>query len=507
MFFYEISFPAPFLDVSQDLNIKLKLPNNTYCEPLTVSDAKTREDWPLWEKAIAEELESLHQHQTYELVDLPAHKRVIGSKFVFKIKRDSKGEVDRYKVRLVAKGFSQIEGINYFETTSPVAKLNSVRTLLSIVAIEDLEMTHMDVTAAFLIPELKEEVFMKLPLGLQEQQVWKLKKSLYGLKQASRAWNQEVEFFLLSLGFHSCKTDPCIFVKNSVDSKIIIGLYVDDLLIASTKLDDLIQIKLRLKSKWDIKEVSTSSSFLGLAIARDRLNRRIHLSQESLIADILVDCEMEKCNPAKIPYESGLKLCKSESEEPDEFQLDYRHTIGQLLYVAINTRPDITAAVSILSQYVSNPGPTHWQATKKLLRYLQGTSDFGIILGGGSLTLSGFTDADWAGDVDSRKSRTGYIFKLGDGPISWQSKKQPTVALSTTEAEYLSLSAGLQEALWLRQLLDELGYTQSRPTIMHQDNTGCIELTKSNKNHSRAKKKNQQAFQSRSVLEVCLLGC
>jgi hypothetical protein len=368
-----------------------------------------------------------------------------------------------------------------------VAKLNSVRTLLSIVAIEDLELAHMDVTSAFLIPELNEEVYMKLPSGMQETKVWKLKKSLYGLKQASRAWNQEVELFLLSIGFHSCKTDPCIFIKSSLQSKIIIGLYVDDLLIACTNLKDLGKFKLKLKAKWDIKEVSSSSSFLGLAITRDRVGKKIHLSQESLIQDILTDCEMESCNSAKIPYELGLKLQKSEEQEPDEFQLDFRHTIGQLLYVAINTRPDITAAVSILSQFVSNPGPTHWQAVKKLLRYLQGTSDLGIVLGGGNLTLSGYTDADGAGDIDSRKSRTGYLFKLGDGPISWQSKKQPTVALSTTEAEYLSLSAGLQEALWLRQLLDELGYTQSGPTIMHQDNTGCIELTKSNKNHSRAK--------------------
>jgi transposase InsO family protein len=466
-------------------------------DPATLAEARRRPDWPHWEIAIQQELQALKENNTYSECDLPPGKRAIGSKFVFKTKRHSDGSLERYKARLCAKGFSQISGLDFFETTAPVAKFTSVKILLSIAAVHDLEVHQMDVTTAFLIPELAEDVHMKPPTGFHSSSkadhVWKLNKTIYGLKQSSRYWHQEVKTNLLTIGFVACKSDPCIFVKRQGGLIIIVALYVDDILIVTNCKKELGSTKMALMARWDMKDLGEVQKFIGLTIQRDRSKRVIHISQSQIAHEILEDAGMTDCNATKAPLETKVKLyddsaTRTEADKEAMQYIDYRHTVGQLLFMSLHSRPDLSAAVAIASRFVHNPGMTHWSAVKRIIRYIKGTIDHGIVLGGDTqLKLEGFSDADWANDIDSRRSRTGYSFFLGDGCVSWQSKRQATVALSTTEAEYMSLSSACQELLWILSLTDEIGYPLPRPVTMHQDNKGCIELTKNNKNHPNTK--------------------
>ena len=465
--------------------------------PISLKACQKRDDWNKWKNAIETELDSLKKLNTWTLVDRPPNTNIVGNKFVFKNKRNSDGTIDKYKARLVAKGYTQQEGVDFFSTTSPVAKFNSLKTVLSIAAINDYEIDQMDVSTAFLVPELKEDIFMEQPKGFeklgQENKVCKLNKSLYGLKQASHEWNKNFNKTLLDLKFTALKTDPCIYVRNEEnEEKFYIVLYVDDFLLICKNRESLNLVKNQLSSKYDLHDLGPVEQFLNMVITRNRKYRTIHLSQIMQIQNVLELTAMENCVPVHHPFCSSLVLNSTQSPSTEKEKLEmknipYRETVGSLMYIACNTRPDIMAATSFVSRYVSNPGLEHWTAVKRILRYLKGTEDLGLVLGGStSVSLHGYSDADWGGDRDTRKSTTGYVFFIGNGCVSWQTKKQPTTALSTTEAEYLSLSTASQEMLWLRQLLEELGYSQKTTTIQ-QDNTGCIQLSENNKHHQRTK--------------------
>jgi hypothetical protein len=420
---------------------------------------------------------------------VPAGEKYVGSKLVFKIKRHADGSIERYKVRLVAKGYSQIEGYNFFETTSPVAKMQSVKLFLSIAASNDLFIEHTDVDTAFLIPELKEKVWIKLPDG----KTYLLNKTLYGLKQASRGWNKEADAKLRSLGFLPLLSDPCIYTrKDNIGRRFYLALFVDDILLAYHKLEVIKKVQSDLSQFWKTKNLGPVKKFLGLSITRDYLNKSIHLSQTELLKECLKTAQLSDCNPAVTPFEHDIKLQKATSTDQtltnEEKEL-YQSIVGKLFYVSNNTRPDLCTAVSLVSSYVSKPTAAHMAAVKRILRYCQGTITHGIQLGGENNALPlliGYSDADWAGDIDTRRSRTGYTFHIGSGCITWQSKKQATVALSTAEAEYMSLSSATQELKWLRGLLAELGFPQEI-TEMKQDNKSCIQITQGNHSHQRSK--------------------
>jgi hypothetical protein len=434
--------------------------------------------------------------EVYELVDLPVGAKALDNKLVFKRKRDPDGNVVRHKVRNCAKGFQQRHGVDYFETNAPTAKMNSCKLLLSITAVDDLELHQMDVVTAFLNPKLDEMVFMKQIKGFeevgQESKVWKLKKAIYGLKQASRSWYLKMNEAMKDIGFTACVSDPCIYYRFQSGTMFYVALYVDDLLLATKCKEQLQSVKQALANKFDVKDLGEAKQFLGITIRRDRPSRSMHLSQEQLMRQTLCDVDMDDCNAVASPFEISNRLyndadTRTDGEQAEMADVDFRHTVGQLFYVANNTRPDLAAAVGIVSSYVNNPGPRHWQAVKRILRYVKGTLTLGLVLGGSTNILVGYSDADWAGDLDTRRSRTGYTFYIGVGCISWMSKKQPTVALSTTEAEYMSLSAATAELKWIRALLEELKQPVTKPTTMNQDNTGCIELTKSFKGQGRVK--------------------
>jgi hypothetical protein len=316
----------------------------------------------------------------------------------------------------------------------------------------------------------------------------KLRKCLYGLKQSSFEWNKEAVTKLATLGFVPLLSDPCLFVRRKNGSVFYLALYVDDMLLACNDLNDLDLVKKQICSIWKCHDLGEARKFLGINIARDRRRGLIHLSQPSLVKECLHGMDMVDCKPVSTPAVVGEKLCREGITIIPEKQARYHSIIGKLLYAANHTRPDLSVAVSQLASYVSAPTESHWQALKRILRYCKGTLDFGITLGGSFTTpiLVGYADADWGSCLDSRRSRTGYTFHIGNGCISHQSKKQATVALSTAEAEYMALAEATKEMKWLRQLLEELGFTQN-VTEVFQDNKACVQMASGHVNHQRSK--------------------
>ena len=355
----------------------------------------------------------------------------------------------------------------------------------------------MDVTTAFLNGDLDCEIFMEQPEGFEDPSkpgyVCRLKKGLYGLKQSARCWNATLDKFLQSRGYVPNVADECVYTKTvrNADGQIsfiILGVYVDDIIPVSNDNEMLSVEKAAICSEFDMVDNGEISYCLGLSIKRDRVNKIITISQTNYIENILAKFGMSKCNPVATPLEQGVKFYKT-TEDDVQFDTNiYQRAIGSLTYAATCTRPDISAAVSALSQFMSNPNETHWTGVKRVLRYLRGTTSYGLVYDGkGCNELYGFSDADWAGDVNTRRSTSGYLFRFGNSSITWCSRRQQTVAKSSTEAEYVSLSSATQELIWLRRLLSKLGIAFDSPTTVYEDNQGAIDISKNPKHHDRTK--------------------
>lgn len=469
-------------------------------DPLTVREALQCPEADEWKSAVRAELDSMHAADVWDLVELPKGKTAIGSKFVFRTKYNAQGNVVRRKARLVAQGFTQQYGVDYFETYAPVARFASIRAILAMVAHHDWELDQMDVKSAYLNGVLQEEVYMKQPPQFaepgKEHLVCKLKKSIYGLKQAGRVWNHRIDAVLKKLGFSALYNDTCVYVYRRGDLIVISSLYVDDLLLASNSRAQLDGFKKELASHFDMEDLGEAHFVLGIEIQRDRKARTLHISQGAYIKDVLARFGMDQCTAMAIPMEKGLRLLKATDGDPlaldAQATRDYQARVGALIYAMQATRPDIAYAVTALSQFCSKPTTQHQQAVKRVFRYLRGTVDHGITYrGSGSRestpTLLGYCDSDWAEDVNDRKSITGYAFLLGNAAISWKSKKQPTQALSSVEAEYMAACEAAKEALWWRSFLKGIGYQLTAPTRVLSDNQGSIALSKNPGHHDRTK--------------------
>lgn len=475
-------------------NVNLNISDclNNYTEPSSIEEALNSPDKDKWQEALNEEYNSLIKCKTWDLVELPAGRKSIGCRWVFKVKHQADGTIERYKARLVAKGFSQRPDIDYGETFSPVARYATIRLIMSIANQLELELVHMDVQTAFLNGSIKEEVYMDQPAGFTVKSkkvlVCKLNRSLYGLKQASRCWNETFTNFLLNNGYKQSKSDTCLYIKNDGDSFIIIVLFVDDLLIACNCLKLLNNEKDILKKQFCMKDLGDVKHLLGIQIERDRINKKLFLHQSVYLNNLLSKYGMSDCKPVETPQVLGSHLVPNEGSPVDIKK--FQAIVGSITYAVICTRPDLAAALNVISQYCSNPGFIHWQFLKRILRYIKHTVNFGIEFNGcieNSIELLGYVDADWGGSIDGRKSRSGYIFKICGGIISWISKKQTTVALSSTEAEYLAASLAVQECVWLRSVLFDLNFTQSQPSVIFEDNQSTISLSKNAKFHARTK--------------------
>ena len=463
-------------------------------EPATYEEAVNSPDSTKWSEAMESEMRSLNDNDVWDVVPLPNGKQVVGSKWVYKIKRDADGNAERHKARLVAQGFTQQYGADYDETFSPVVRLESLRTLIAISVQRGFKLHHVDVSTAFLNGSLQEEVYMKQPKGFvkkgEENLVCKLKKSIYGLKQSSRCWNTTLHSHLQEMGFEQSTSDPCVYMSSGGDA-FYIGVYVDDMILAGPTDQRIKQVKQCLSKKVDIKDLGKLHHFLGITVTQDEDQGCAWIAQPSYTRNLLEKFEMQDCKPVSTPVDANAKLQKANDEDDLANQLQYQSAIGSLMYLSLCTRPDIAFAVGNLAKFCGKPTKSHWTALKRVLRYLKGTVNYGILYRRQQTPQKsefvGFSDADWAGDVSDRRSTSGYVFCMCGGAISWRSKKQDSVALSTAEAEYIALSSAAQESVWLRRLTTELGQVSSRPTTIYEDNQSAISMCKNPQYHGRAK--------------------
>ena len=458
-------------------------------EPTTIQEAFTSNEKEKWKEAVQKEIDSLYKNDAWDVVELPEGRKTVGSKWVFKRKHDADGKVERHKARLVAQGFTQKIGIDYDETFCPVVRFESIRTIIALAAKNNLQLHQLDITTAFLNGKLQEDIYMKQPEGFEikgkEHMVCKLKKSIYGLKQSPRCWNQALDKDLKKIGFKPSGNDPCIYTLYSEEEVYILAVYVDDVILAGKSSEKIQQIINKIAEKFDIKDMGKLHHFLGVKVIQLEPGK-IWIGQSAYIKDILTKFNMEHSKVVATPVETGTKLIKATDDDELFDQEIYQSAVGCLLYLSTKTRPDVAYAVSNVARYTSKPTKQHWVAVKRIMRYLNGTINHGLLYDNVS-KLTGFSDANWAGDLDDRKSTSGYIFTMSGGPISWLSKKQTCVALSTAESEYMALSLAAQESVWIKRLLHDMNETSEDPTLIYEDNQSTICMAMNPKFHGRAK--------------------
>ena len=462
-------------------------------DPITYEEAVSCPQSELWLDAMRDEIQSMRHNGVWELIELPEGQRPIGCKWVYKTKRDSKGKVEKFKARLVAKGFTQREGVDYEATFSPISSKDSFRVIMALVAHFDMELHQMDVKTAFLNGDLNEEVYMLQPEGFVANDsgklVCRLKKSIYGLKQASRQWYLKFHSVVTSYGFVENKVDQCIYCKVSGRKFIFLILYVDDILLASSDLGLLHETKRMLSNNFDMKDLGEASFVLGIEIHRNRSCRSLGLSQRAYVDRVLERFSMQLCKPGIAPVCKGDKLSlaqcpQSDIEKAQMKNIPYASALGSIMYAQVCTRPDIAFATGLLGRYQSNPGHDHWVAAKKVMRYLKRTKDYMLIYKHvQDLQLVGYSDSDFAGCQDEKKSTTGYIFKLAGGAVSWKSEKQKLIASSTMQAEFVACFSATTQAIWLRNLIKELTVFDfvDRPIQLYCDSNSAVLFINNNR--------------------------
>ena len=461
-------------------------------EPENFSEALTSPEKDEWRNAMNKELLSLKTNDVFDLVKLPENKKAIGCRWVFKRKIKEDGSVERYKARLVAQGFSQQPGRDYDETFCPVVRYESIRYVIAMASQMGMMLHQMDVTSAFLNGELEDEVYMKQPTGFtvkgKEQYVCKLKRSLYGLKQAPRCWNTTLDQHLKRMGFEQHSSDPCLYTSGQKDDLFIIAVYVDDLMLATRNEKKMDEVKESLAAQFQVKDLGELNYLLGVAVKQDHSNGSIWIGQPTYTSNILDRFGMMESKAVATPVSSSKLVQATDDDELVDKEL-YQSAIGSLQYLLTMTRLDIAFALSNVAKFNSNPTKDHWTAVKRIFRYLRGTQMFGLLYKRlpKEQECVGYSDSDWAGDLNDRKSTSGYVFTVGGGAISWKSKKQSCVALSTAEAEYIALSQAAQEAVWLRSLYVNLKLEMTAPTVVYEDNQSAICIAKNPQSHGRSK--------------------
>ena len=465
--------------------------NSEPSEPRTAAEARASPQKKEWESAMKSEMKSLMQNEVWDLVELPNGRSAVGCKWVFKKKSDAEGKVERYKARLVAQGFAQRYGQDYDETFCPVVRFESVRTVIALAAKYGLKLHQMDITTAFLNGDLKESIYMKQPEGYaikgKEKLVCKLKKSLYGLKQSPRCWNEALDKHLTKMGFEQTNSDPCVYTASGGEL-FLIAVYVDDIILAGRSDKRMKEVKDAIAEKFTVKDLGELHHFLGVKVIQDKESNSIWIGQETYARELIKKFKMEESNAVSTPIQLGSNLVKA-VEEDDMFDQEiYQSAVGSLLYLSTRTRPDISYAVSSVARFTSKPTKQHWTAVKRIFRYLNGTINLGLLYSKDKeKECTGYSDADWAGDVNDRKSTSGFVFKLCGAAISWRSKKQSCVALSTAEAEYIALAIAVQESVWLQELLSSMKEASVKPATIFEDNKSAICLAKNPQYHGRAK--------------------
>jgi hypothetical protein len=442
---------------------------------------------PHWNSAMVDEFTVLQNNKTWDLVARPPGANIVTGKWIFHHKLKPDGSLDRYKARWVLRGFTQRAGVDYGETFSPVVKPATARTVLSIVVAQHWPVHQLDINNPFLHGTLSETVYCAQPSGFidvsKPDHVCRLNKSLYGLKQAPRAWYSRFADHLLRLGFVGSRADPSLFIYHRNMESVYLLLYVDDIVLTASSEQLLRQTIMALEREFSLKDLGTLHYFLGVAVSRS--SEGMFLSQRQYIIDILDRAGMSECNPCSTPVDTQSKLGAAGAVLADPST--YRSLVGALQYLSF-TRPDVAYAVQQVCLYMHDPREPHLNAVKRILRYLRGTLDYGLtILRSSPTSLTAYTDADWAGCPDTRKSTSGYGVFLGDNLVSWSSKRQHTVSRSSAEAEYRGVANAVTEACWLRQLLSELHRPLQRATVVYCDNISAVYLSTNPVQHQRTK--------------------
>ncbi|UYV67436.1 hypothetical protein LAZ67_5000602 [Cordylochernes scorpioides] len=475
--------------------------------PKDYDEAIACEDKKHWENAMLEEIQNMYSHQVWELVPRPVNAKVVKSKWVFKISKDQENKT--YKARLVAMGYNQIPGRDYNESFSPVIKNATLRTILSMAATKDSVIKLFDVKAAYLNGNIENTIFMEQPAGFVQDRnkVCKLNKSIYGLPQSGRSWYEKFSQVLHDCGLEKLKSDPCLFKWKNEDKYFYVGIYVDDFITVSDSEDTSNRFINKLRHHLEIKDVTCKGMFLGIKIIQDK--EGISLQQSHYVQQILQKYGMENCKEVPTPGSKEINL-DNHIEDDNCEQHTYQEALGMLMFLAVNTRPDIAYITSKLSQYSRQPKQMHWTAIKRVMRYLRGTIDLGVKFERGKTgILKSYTDASWSTTHDG-KSYGGYVLKLGEATIDWKSSKQPLVALSTMEAEMIAACESCCQIKWIINLLRELEEWNfmEKPTAIYTDSQSLINWISSPKQSSRCRHINRKYHFLRDCYEsrdICLL--
>jgi len=482
--------------------------NVAICELEGYEEAKHN---PEWQKAMQEEICMIEKNCTWELVDRPPSKNVIGVKWIFRTKLNADSTINKYKARLVVKGYAQIYGVDYSETFAPVARMDTIRFLLAVAAHRNWKVFQLDVKSAFLNGILQEEIYVEQPAGFvnqgKEDKVYLLKKALYGLKQAPRAWYGRIDDYLTGSGFQKSLSEATLYVKRFNDDVLIISLYVDDLLVTGSNTVQVAEFKLNMMQVFEMTDLGLMKFFLGMEIMQNI--EEIFICQKKYSREILKKFQMDNCKPTATPMNQKDTFSKEDgTARVDEEK--FRSLIGCLLYLTA-TRPDILHATSLLSRFMHCPTEIHMRTTKRILRYIKGTCSFGVkFVKCQDFKLHGFSDSDWGGSIDDMRSTSGFCFNLGSAIFSWSSKKQDIVAQSTAEAEFIAATAAMNQALWLQKLLRDLQMEEEEATEISVDNQAAIAISHNPVFHGKTKHFNIKLYFLREVQkngEVKLIYC
>ncbi|KAJ0577616.1 putative RNA-directed DNA polymerase [Helianthus annuus] len=453
-------------------------------EPAYFNDVKNK---PEWMKAMRAEIESINKNNTWSLTELPRGAKAIGLKWVFKVKRNADDSLNKHKARLVAKGYVQQPGVDFDEVFAPVARLETIRLLLSLAAKEGWELHHLDVKSAFLHGELKEEVYVVQPEGFvkegEEHKVYKLSKALYGLRQAPRAWNTKLNNILLDMKFHRCSQEQAVFRRTVGTDVLLIGVYVDDLIVTGSNLKLIMEFKRGMAKNFEMSDLGKLTYYLGIEVSQSKDGTKI--KQEAYAKKILTKAGMINRNPTSVPIDPNVEVSKFEDEE--DFDATRYRKIVRCLWYLLQTRPDLPFSVGVASRYMQCLKQSHAALFKQILRYLKGTFSYGITYTRGENMLVGYSDSSHNINPDDGRSTTGHVFYFGSSPISWWSQKQSTVALSSCEAEYMVASAAACQAVWLKELIGELLDKKIQAALLRVDNTSAIALARNPVFHGRSK--------------------
>jgi len=490
-----------YVTYAEAFNVLVNM-GNPDTPPTTHAEAMNRVDKEEWKKVMETEIRSMHANNAWILTELPPDRTALKNKWVCRIKRNPDGSIDKYRTRLVVKGCAQRPGIDFDETFSPVTRLDTVRTLLAVAAVEKMVMKQFDVSTAFLYGDLSEDIYMQQPEGYEDgtNRVCLLKRSLYGLKQSSRCWYQKFHDFMIQLKFVQSLEDPCVYIRQKVSSKIIVALYVDDGLCVATNQQELDVFIRELESSFKIvaKELSY---FLGLEITKT--GDDIAVSQTAFIEKILERFGLSTCNSVSTPME---KL-SSPAPGKENVEFPYRSAVGSLLYLARGTRFDIAFAVSVLSRSLEKPTDDDVGRIKRVFRYLAGTKKLGLVYKYEPKTsslLGCYSDADFAGCLQTYRSTSGIVIKLASAAIIWSSRRQQLVADSTCEAEIIAANAASKDVIWIRRLLEELiGYSDI--PVLRGNNEPAEKLTQNPEFHFRTKHIQRKYFFIRDRVKADML--